>query len=188
MIALYTSKEAQLEALRQPFSREHILSREQGSKKLYYLPIEVLRDRLNTVMPGGFDIRNGEIIPSADNVDMSCVLTLYWADSTQTQIEEWGSSDVLMNRAGTTRANDPYKNASSDALRRCLMAVGCGSEMWDKRVLAEIEKAENQLPPRKPRDFQTTSSGLPKQAPPPARFAPPARLEVVSSEPEDSKY
>jgi hypothetical protein len=190
MTTRYTTKESQLEALRMPFPKENILTREQGGKTLYYLPIGTLRDRLNAVMSGAFDIRSGEIIPGAYNIDMSCILTLHWADGTQSQIEEWGSSDVLMTRTGTSRANDPYKNASSDALRRCLMAVGCGDEMWDKKVLAEIEKARNVIPPRKPRDFQTTQgSTLPKQAPPPpARFAAPARQAASVSASKEDEY
>lgn len=142
---MFENKDAQYKALVETFPRSFIKSRIQSGVELFYMPTEVIRDRLNSVFTGGaFDIRVGTVITSDLNVDLSCVLTLRWVDGSVTTIEEWGSADILMNKAGTSRVSDSYKAAHSDALKRCLAALGVAGELYHEEYRASLKEP---LPP-----------------------------------------
>ncbi len=153
MTTTFSSKAAQFAALVAPFPAEAVEQRSQGGETFFYYPVDLLRQRLNEVFPASYDFHVNKVITTEGNVDMSCILTLYWVDGTKNSVEEWGSSDILRSERNNRRVNDPTKTASSDALKRCLAFFGCGGELYNKEFRESLKKQAEALPPRKERNF-----------------------------------
>lgn len=187
MNTIYKTKTEQLTAFTAIFDPKSVKWRSNGSMELCYYPVEVIRERLNAVFPGFYDLRTGEVVPSEHSVDMSVVLTLRWVDGTISIIEEWGSSDVLMSKSGSSRTSESYKTAFSDALKRCCAAVGCGSELWNEEYRKKLEADRNKLPEKKQRDFSKPVEGSRFKSPLPP---PPAmtKSDTPNTGSEDLDY
>ena len=152
----FQTKQDQIRALCMPFPIEAIKQRQQGGKTLSYYPVEVIRTRLNEVFPCDYEFRVNQVLITETTMDMSCVLTLRWVDGATTVVEEWGSSDILYNKDGKHRANDPSKTCASDALKRCLAFVGCGAELYNEAYRDGIPAMRQQQEEKEQEEHQVT--------------------------------
>jgi hypothetical protein len=115
---------SQLNELARPFPASLIKSKP-GKFAASYVEHSVISQRLLEVV-GPHDFAVDRIITNADGTLVGCTATLtVEVDGRRVSITEVGDVE---HPSGNNASN--LKNASSDALKRCAMRLGCGLHLW----------------------------------------------------------
>ncbi len=132
---------SQLNELARPFPASLIKSKP-GKFAAAYVEHSVISQRLLEVV-GPHDFAVDRIITNADGTLVGCTATLtVEVDGRTVSVTEVGDVE---HPSGNNASN--LKNASSDALKRCAMRLGCGLHLWSgenfylDRALAKREAA-----------------------------------------------
>jgi len=117
---------SQLHELARPFP-ESLVKQKPGKFAASYVEHSVISQRLLEVV-GPHDFAVDRIITNSDGTLVGCTATLtVEVDGRTVSVTEVGDVE---HPSGNNASN--LKNASSDALKRCAMRLGCGLHLWSQ--------------------------------------------------------
>ena len=122
------------EALAKNFPVSEVKQREGGfGKKLDYIPIDGVLNRLNDVLPMGYSWSIDSVVQIADSVVVTGTLTINVGDEC---IKRSGiGSDVIGKDLDKT-----VKTAYAEAIKKACNTLGVGLYLWDADERAEIAR------------------------------------------------
>ena len=117
---------SQLHELARPFP-DSLVKQKPGKFAASYVEHSVISQRLLEVV-GPHDFAVDRIITNSDGTLVGCTATLtVEVDGRTVSVTEVGDVE---HPSGNNASN--LKNASSDALKRCAMRLGCGLHLWSQ--------------------------------------------------------
>jgi hypothetical protein len=126
-MGLEESMMSQLHELSRPFP-DSLIKAKPGKFAASYVEHSVISQRLLEVV-GPHDFAVDRIVTSPDGVVVGCTATLtVEIDGKRVSVTEVGD----VERPDPNANGSNLKNASSDALKRCAMRLGCGLHLWSQ--------------------------------------------------------